>query len=377
MNEVYIYFIIKSISLVSSGILLMAEEREAGGLVMRLLAFCCLILAELLIGIFKQGKYKKWIWLCVALQSAACFLFGVDDVFPLLVFLIWEWAELLGAGEMFYQLGAVCTLLLWILYTPSLFYAVLTAGYTALFIFIREWNCACRRQKETVYEQKETLAALQKKLEDMGTYVKTVRDTAAMEERNRFAARIHDQLGHNISGSIILLEAAVMSMDKNPEGARKNIQQVTESLRGGVDEIRLALRQERPGRSRLGLSEIRQQLEAFQTTYGIRTRLEVEGSVEKVGIPIWLCIQENLKEALTNMLKHSRGDCFTLKLTGMNRILRVEYGDNGKPAEEGMFQEAEFGLGLSAIEERTAACGGKCMVHGGSGGFVITNIFML
>lgn len=124
---------------------------------MRLLAFCCLILAELLIGIFKQGKYKKWIWPCVAAQSAACFLFGVDAVFPLLVLLIWEWVELLGAGEMFYQLCSVCTLLLWILYAPPLPYAVLTAGYTGLFIFIRELNRACRRQKEAGKEQTGTL----------------------------------------------------------------------------------------------------------------------------------------------------------------------------------------------------------------------------
>lgn len=200
-----------------------------------------------------------------------------------------------------------------------------------------------------------------------------------MEERNRFAARIHDKLGHNISGSIILLEATALSMDKDPVRAKQNIKTVTENLRRGVDEIRAALRQERPERSRLGLHEVRKQLEAFQLTYGRKTRLETEGNLEKITIPLWICIQDNLKEALTNMLKHSQGDTFLLRICCMNKAIRVEYADNGACFYESPKEEAGDGrgMGLNAMEERAAALGGTMLVTGGQNGFQIVTVFIL
>ena len=204
----------------------------------------------------------------------------------------------------------------------------------------------------------------------MQTYNRTIREVTAAEERSRFAARIHDKLGHSISGSIILLEAAALTVEKDPQGAKKSMEQVADNLREGVDDIRAALRQERPGLDRLGLQELKKTLEEFQITYGRQIHLEVSGSMEVITAPIWLCIQENLKEALTNMLKHSSGDCFTLRLQVLQSAVRVEYADNGSCGEE-----TRPGLGLQAIEERTAGCGGRCVFGGGQSGFRIILVF--
>ena len=211
---------------------------------------------------------------------------------------------------------------------------------------------------------------LQEKLSAMQTYTKTIQEVTAAEERSRFAARIHDKLGHSISGSIILLEAAALTVETNPQSARQSMERAADNLREGVDDIRAALRQERPSLDRLGLQELKRTLEEFQVTYGRKAHLEVSGNAEAIPAPMWICIQENLKEALTNTLKHSSGDRFTMRLQVLQSAVRVEYADNGNCEEE-----PRPGMVLQAMEERTASCGGKCMFGGGQNGFRVILVF--
>lgn len=121
----------------------------------------------------------------------------------------------------------------------------------------------------------------------------------------------------------------------------------------------------------MGIRKIEKALEEFQVTYGRKTRLEAEGELEKISTAIWICIQKNLEEALTNMLKHSNGTEFILQINVMNKAVRVLYTDNGRCREE-----IKPGMGLGAIEERTAALGGTSLFTGGNGGFQIMTLFI-
>ena len=121
----------------------------------------------------------------------------------------------------------------------------------------------------------------------------------------------------------------------------------------------------------MGLRKTEKALEEFQIIYGKKTRLEAEGELEKISAAVWTCIQQNLEEALTNMLKHSDGTEFLLQICVMNKAVRVVYADNGRCREE-----IKPGMGLEAMEERTAALGGTLLFTGGCGGFQITTLFL-
>lgn len=371
MNPAFLYLIIKIVCLAACGMLLLGGAKDAGSLVIGLLAFCCVFMVQFLAGALKQRKWEKWTWLVMLAAWAGCIWYGTESFLALTLIVVWELIDFFTGGRLFHQLAVVAAVFLWLVYPAGLENTVVCLIAGGLFCFVRGLNLEVIRQKEAVQMQKEELAVTARKLEDMKNYAKTVRDTVSMEERNRFAARIHDQLGHNISGSIILLEATVLSMDKDPQGAKRNMEMVAANLRKGVDDIRLSLRQERPDRSKLGIHEIRRQMEEFMVTYGTVTRLDVEGDVDRIAASVWICIQENLKEALTNVLKHSKGNEFRVHINSMNRILRVEFADNGEASGE-----IGHGIGLAAMEERTAACGGNCMVHAGRNGFMITHVFV-
>lgn len=351
---------------------LLYETADTGILVIRVLVLCCLFLLQQL---FRAGRgarawHRTAVRVCQVLSLILCFGFGAEEYLLELAAVGLELLDEFVGGILFYEIGGVCLALLWFLYQPDEEILLLALVFIACFLLLRHAEGRRAFLWENCLEQREKLAGLQEKLSDMQTYTRTLQDAVAAEERSRFAARIHDKLGHSISGSIILLEAAALTVEKNPREARKSIESVADNLREGVDDIRAALRQERPRRERLGIQELRRTLEEFRIAYGRQTDIFVEGNTETVSAAVWVCIQENLKEALTNMLKHSSGCRFTLRIQVLDAAVRVEYADDGSCGSD-----IAPGLGLQAIEERTAACGGRCMFSGGQGGFRIVTVW--
>lgn len=348
------------------------ETADTGALIIRALVLSCLFVLQQLFGMRKVWKAgsRTAVHICQAAALIFLFVMGPEQYLLVAVAAGMELLDGLVKGVLFYEIGAVCLTLLWFLYSPDQSVVLPAVMFVGCFLMIHHVEERRAFLWETNLEQRERIADLQEKLSAMQTYNRTIREVTAAEERSRFAARIHDKLGHSISGSIILLEAAALTVEKDPQGAKKSIKQVVDNLREGVDDIRAALRQERPGLDRLGLQELKRVLEEFRITYGRQTHLEVSGNTEAIMAPLWICIQENLKEALTNMLKHSSGDSFTLRIQVLQSAVRVEYADNGSCGEE-----IRPGLGLQAMEERTAGCGGRCIYGGGQSGFRIILVF--
>ena len=249
----------------------------------------------------------------------------------------------------------------------------------------------------------------------LGSQRRVVRSTehvSRLEERNRLAARIHDEIGHGMSGSILLLEGAELVMDKEPEKARETIRKVTENLRASVEKIRKVLREERSAGAEVSLARIENEMRAFEADHPhIKTRLDLEGDLDGINTAVWICIYENLVEALTNTLKHSAATEFHVSLKNSGGLLLAEFADNGgagrtetpdgaggKPglrqgeAPSGFSQKRALavpgldirqaeqgeitpGIGLQSMEERTAICHGRCFFRREPDGFHIVMTF--
>ncbi len=218
--------------------------------------------------------------------------------------------------------------------------------------------------------QRKTISAQNERINNLQAYSHTLRETAVLEERSRFSTRIHDRLGHGISGSILLLEGAKLNLQKNPEQAEKSLETAIENLHGSVDSIREALHEERPKRGAASSAELKEMLQRFSVEYGIKTSFSAEGEHERITSQIWSCIKENLTETLTNTVKHSNASEFHLKIRVYDKIIRAEFSDNGTNSNG--FSK---GMGLEGIEDRTALCGGKCLFQCGVSGFKTINIF--
>jgi signal transduction histidine kinase len=271
---------------------------------------------------------------------------------------------------MFYYILVVILLLSFFIFTPNIPSSMITVILVSLLLYCRFIITKLTRLSEKSENQHERINELSKKLTDMRSLTKTLKYNASVEERNRIAARIHDQVGHGISGSIIMLEASILILKDNPQKALESIQKAVANLRGGVEEIRLALREERVERYLVGMNDINGMLEEFGVSYNKSARLITSGNLDCINLEIWACIHDNTKECLTNLLKHSNAGEFMLNIEVYKKLIKVEYKDNG--SSEGDFEK---GLGLEGIEERTIRAKGKCFFQKGERGFWVTNIF--
>ncbi|MDR3364874.1 MAG: histidine kinase [Clostridiales Family XIII bacterium] len=241
---------------------------------------------------------------------------------------------------------------------------------------------------ERAIEQKANQAEDLRELLDGQRYMaKRTERVSRLEERNRLAARIHDEIGHGMSGSILLLEGAQLVMDKEPEKARETIRKVTKNLRDSVDEIRKVLREERSDGPAVSLARIESELAAFGADHPhIRTRLDIGGDVSRIKAAVWACVCENMTEALTNVLKHAPdAEHFWVSVKNSEGLLRVEFADDGGGRGAGHLQNegtapgggmgTRHGIGLQNMEERAALCYGRCFFRRGPDGFHIVMTF--
>jgi signal transduction histidine kinase len=268
--------------------------------------------------------------------------------------------------------------------------------------------------EQSVQDNANRTEEMQEMLGSQRRMAKSTEHVSRLEERNRLAARIHDEIGHGMSGSILLLEGADLIMDKEPEKARVTIRRVAENLRESVEKIRKVLRDERSASAEVSLARIENELKAFEADHAhIRTRLETQGDMTDINGAVWTCVYENLVEALTNMLKHSSATLFRVSLKNSAGLLHVEFSDNGGESRSGtrtkggrtkgddktkgdgssvqqdkQLQESESGelkkdgeiitrpgIGLQNMEERVAICYGRCFFRNEPDGFHIVMTF--
>lgn len=290
--------------------------------------------------------------------------------FPLLLISIMQLIDMLEAAGYFYGIYAASAALSALIFAPGQNALVTAAILTAAGIFARMAVERVEYFRELSEDQRKTISAQKERITKLQAYSGTLREATALEERSRFSTRIHDKLGHGISGSIILLEGAKLNIRKNPEQAEKTLGAAIENLRGSVDSIRAALREERPIRSSASAAELKEMLERFEVDYRIKTEFSVEGDAEKIPPSVWSCIKENLTESLTNTVKHSNASEFGLKIRVYDKMIRAEFSDNGTNSDG-----FSNGMGLDGIEDRTSLAGGQCLFQCGVMGFKTINIF--
>ena len=368
VDKPFLFSLAKIAALIATVFLAYSNGVDITFTVISALSLVCVFLLELLIS--RTIKSNKIIIFTVAASIIACFFLGLDTFYPLYLILLIHILDLTIVSNLFYQILIVSVLLSLFIFPPDIITLALSAILIIMLLFCRILLAKLNFYIEKSESCMETISELNKKLTDLKSLTKTLKYTASVEERNRIAARIHDQIGHGISGSIIMLEAAMLTMKNNPDKASESIQKAVTNLRDGVDEIRTALKEERAGREILGKNDITAMLEEFKFSYNVQTYLKTSGELDNISIDLWACIHDNLKECLTNVLKHSNATEFHLSIDVFKKIIKVEYKDNGKSAET--FTK---GLGLEAIEERTVGVKGRCFFTKGGNGFCITNIF--
>ena len=167
-----------------------------------------------------------------------------------------------------------------------------------------------------------------------------------LEERAALSQTLHDKLGHNINGSIYQLEAVKVLMEKEPEASRKMIQAVIDQLRGGMDEIRIILRKERPKKYKLAALQLEKLCEECRSR-GIEAELVTEGEWKEIPDKYLEVILDNAYEAVSNSLKYAKCSKIKMSVYVLNQMIRCSISDNGIGCPE-----INDGMGISGMRKR-------------------------
>jgi Signal transduction histidine kinase len=206
-------------------------------------------------------------------------------------------------------------------------------------------------ERRSIYELEKSRQLLRKR-EEENVHL------AELKERNRIARELHDTVGHRIAGLYMQLQAAYKIRMRNPEKYDELVGKTVGELSGTLSLIHDTAHDLMPGK-RTGLDEMRQLVAAF--TYCPVT-FDYPEHTEEISENHWRVLMANVREALTNVLKHSGATEVRIELTQNRRYIRMLIHDNGRGAPV-LNQQ----LGLSGMYERVKEIGGSLTIDGRTG----------
>ncbi len=181
---------------------------------------------------------------------------------------------------------------------------------------------------------------------------------AVTEERLRFARDLHDLLGQSLSVLVLKSELVSKQLPKDTdEATRQEVRDIASVARKSLNDVRDAVAGYRLPTLQAEISSARTALRAA----GIGLLVEDDlGAVpaEQDGVLAWC-----LREAVTNVVKHSGAKRCEVKLSHGGGSANLEVADDGHGA-------ASFngGSGLAGMRERVQLVGGSMNVGSENGG---------
>jgi len=194
-----------------------------------------------------------------------------------------------------------------------------------------------------------------------------VEQTSMRRERLRITREIHDIVGYTLTNQTMVLQAAVVLLDRDHDKLKELLASAEESARGGLQEVRQALRQLRMGADRpvAFLNRLSQLCRTFENATAVKVELSGAQTPDDLPPPFELVLYRMVQEGLTNAFLHGKATRVSVGLT-LGSDLEIHIADNGTGAEE-----VTEGIGLTGMRERLAAFGGTLEYEGGSHGFTV------
>ncbi|MCL2108671.1 MAG: histidine kinase, partial [Oscillospiraceae bacterium] len=160
--------------------------------------------------------------------------------------------------------------------------------------------------------------------------LRNIKHAAEINERERIAQEIHDHVGHEVAGALFALQAAARLFQggSNPnEKAEKLLLQTIARLESASENLRETVHNLKPAKTaRQGLSALEELCEGFTFCKVSFTAAGFSGSPPQAIIDV---LAANLKEALTNVSRHSNATLVTVEISANADYVRMAVGDNG------------------------------------------------
>lgn len=221
--------------------------------------------------------------------------------------------------------------------------------------------------QKTLIELRDTAVERQMAVEEKNRVLCDNQDNsvylATLQERNRIAREIHDNVGHMLTRSI-LQTGAIKTINKDSNLAPL-LDGLHDSLNTAMNNIRESVHDLHDESVDLTatIQEIMDTATGFHTYLSIDTDLNIPRDVKYGFIAI-------VKEAVNNAVKHSNGNQISVIIREHPGFYQLQIEDNGKNSKA----NEKNGIGLQNISDRVKELGGTVSINTGDGFRIFVSI---
>jgi len=202
----------------------------------------------------------------------------------------------------------------------------------------------------------EKSIALENKIVELSEKQNDEINIATLNERNRIAREIHDNVGHLLSSSILQI-AAIIATTKD-ENAKHSLELVKNTLNDGMDSIRDSVHNLRDNSIDLFV-QLKTIVDSFTfcnavLNYELNSNLNIKAKYAVISI---------VKEALSNVIKHSNATELSVSLYEHPKLIQLIILDNGTLNKE----ISNNGMGIESIRQRVNSLNGILNIDNSNG----------
>ncbi|HFJ9404404.1 TPA: sensor histidine kinase [Bacillus paranthracis] len=177
-----------------------------------------------------------------------------------------------------------------------------------------------------------------------------IKDLVKREERQRIARDLHDTLGHTLSLITLKSQLVEKLIVKNPERASTEAKEITQTSRTALKQLRELISDMRM----ITVEEELEQIKAILQAANIELEIKQETSASLLSPIEQNILGMCLREAVTNVVKHSKATHCTVSLLESQGELILTVKDNGI----GLADQNHDGNGIRGMKERIALIDG-------------------
>lgn len=307
--------------------------------------FILLLLLLLLASLRWRFNLPAW---SVVLDASVCLLY-----FP------YTAVSYYGLAQPIFELAQRGKGLLSLLFFIGLFFAPFPSAWLfwyfvlALFmgIFSYAYTHGLRLSKQEADEQRKARYELERIKTSLLDAQQSVAQQAELMERYRIARQLHDHLGHDLTGAALALQAH--EYVEEPEEARNLLQEVRRRIERSTHNLRETVHNATPI-TPIGVEHLEYVAHNFRQA-GIS--FVKSGDLLRVAAYQWGLLEACLKEALTNIARHSDATRVEVTVQAAGSIIRLLVQDNGT-----VRQSKQPGSGLRSLKMRARSLGGSLSV---------------
>ena len=252
-----------------------------------------------------------------------------------------------------------------------LFIGLLVAAATSFLVRWRDELIESRREERRLDGMVVQLTEANVQSQD---FARDVQEIAMENERKRITRDIHDVVGYTLTNNIMMMEAAIDMMQRNPLGVPSLINSARENAQDGLERIResmYALRSseiEHP----TGLRAIIRLLNVYKRATSVNVDTNFGNVHWRYDEEVDSAIYHIVQESLMNSFRHGKARNIRLVIGEFDGNIDILIRDDGIGANG--FTE---GIGLKGMRERLSTLGGEIKTFGTAEGFVVHGVIPL